>query len=65
MENELGFMIRGDNLKYTLYDNGDEMLIDLAKDPGEMINLAEVLVYLDRKEKLKRQLKAHIEKASH
>ncbi|GEO21450.1 sulfatase family protein [Cyclobacterium qasimii] len=65
MENELGFMIRGDNLKYTLYDNGDEMLIDLGEDPGEMINLVEVPSYFDKKEKLKKLLEAHIEQANH
>ena len=65
MENELGFMIRGDNLKYTLYDNGDEMLIDLGEDPGEMINLVEVPSYFDKKEKLKKLLEAHMEQANH
>lgn len=64
MENELGFMIRGDNLKYTLYDNGDEMLIDLKQDPGEMVNLSQNVSYKHRKIKLKALLQKHIEKAN-
>lgn len=40
MENEIGFMVRDSRYKYALYDNGDEMLIDLKSDPGEMVNVA-------------------------
>lgn len=64
MENELGFMIRRDNLKFTLYDKGDEMLIDLEQDPGEMVNLSRNPAFKDRKAKLKALLQKHIEEAN-
>lgn len=64
MENELGFMIRGDHFKYTLYDNGDEMLIDLKQDPGEMVNLSQNTAYRERKAELKALLQVHIEQAN-
>lgn len=39
MENEIGFMIGDSRYECALYDNGDEMLIDLKNDPGEMANV--------------------------
>ena len=40
-------MLRTVHFKYTVYDSGQrrEVLIDLAKDPGEMQNLAEDPAY--------------------
>jgi len=37
-----GRMVRGQRYKYCIYDKGDrrESLVDLEKDPGEMVNLA-------------------------
>jgi choline-sulfatase len=60
MENELGFMIRDGHLKYSLYDNGDELLIDLEKDPGEMININEHPDYRPEKRRLKSLLVGYI-----
>lgn len=57
-------MIRRDNLKFTLYDKGDEMLIDLEQDPGEMVNLSRNPAFKDRKAKLKALLQKHIEEAN-
>jgi arylsulfatase A-like enzyme len=41
-ENDLGRMVRTARYKYSVYKKGEprEMLIDMQKDPGEMINLA-------------------------
>jgi arylsulfatase A-like enzyme len=41
-ENSIGRMVRSDRFKYILYRKGKnrEMLFDIIKDPGEMINLA-------------------------
>ena len=64
MENELGFMVRDGNLKYSLYDNGDEMLIDLGKDPGEMINVNDASRYNPRKKQLKSLLVDYIEETN-
>jgi choline-sulfatase len=64
MENELGFMVRDGNLKYSLYDNGDEMLIDLGKDPGEMINVHDASRYNPRKKQLKSLLVDYIEETN-
>jgi len=65
MENELGFMIREGNLKYTLYDNGDEMLVDLGNDPGEMINVHADPMYKAKKVRLKSLLEEYIEASTH
>ena len=43
VESQIGRMVRTDRYKYSAYDSGRhaEQLIDLQKDPGEMVNLAE------------------------
>jgi arylsulfatase A-like enzyme len=43
VESQNGRMLRTDRFKYNVYDSGAhrEQLIDLEKDPGEMVNLAE------------------------
>lgn len=64
MENELGFMIRDGHIKYSLYDNGDEMLIDLEKDPGEMFNVTDDPHYKAGKSKLKSLLLDYIERTN-
>ena len=64
MENELGFMVREGHLKYSLYDNGDEMLIDLEKDPGEMINIKADPRYATEKSKLKGLLVGYIDETN-
>lgn len=60
IENELGFMARDQQFKYALYDNGEEMLIDLTNDPGEMINIAGKSAYLKKQNTLKNHLLKHI-----
>ncbi|MEK6481479.1 sulfatase-like hydrolase/transferase [Catalinimonas sp. 4WD22] len=60
MENELGYMARDQQFKYALYDNGEEMLIDIANDPGEMINIAGKSAYLQKQNTLKNHLLGHI-----
>jgi choline-sulfatase len=60
MENELGYMARDQQFKYALYDNGEEMLIDIANDPGEMINIAGKSEYLQKQNTLKKYLLGHI-----
>ena len=41
-ENGIGRIVRSDRYKYILYKKGQnrEMLFDMKKDPGEMVNLA-------------------------
>jgi choline-sulfatase len=43
VECQVGRMVRTDRYKYNVYEDGAhrEQLIDLEKDPGEMVNLAE------------------------
>ena len=43
VESQIGRMLRTARHKYNVYEDGAhrEQLIDLAKDPGEMVNLAE------------------------
>jgi len=43
------FMVRGREAKYVRYDDGEEMLYDLRRDPGEMENLAADSGYADLK----------------
>ncbi|MDF9799356.1 arylsulfatase A-like enzyme [Catalinimonas alkaloidigena] len=62
MENELGYMARDEHYKYALYDNGEEMLIDLQNDPGEMINMAGKSVYRLVQDTLKNHLLKHIDR---
>jgi choline-sulfatase len=49
VESRAGRMLRTDRFKYNVYESGRhrEQLIDLANDPGEMINLAEDPKYKD------------------
>jgi len=49
VESQNGRMIRTDKFKYYVFDCGDdkEMLIDLAADPGETKNVAQVGRYAD------------------
>ena len=61
MENEIGFMIRNVRYKYALYDNGDEMLIDLKGDPGEMANVAEHARYKRQRNILRTALLRHLD----
>ena len=62
MENELGFMIRNERFKYAMYDNGDEMLIDTKKDPGEMKNVVVDASYRKERARLKKQLRDYLVK---
>ncbi len=61
MENEIGFMARDARFKYALYDNGDEMLIDLTNDPGEMMNIAGKSKHKKEETVLKKHLLEHVE----
>ena len=49
VESKAGQMLRTDRFKYVVYFSGEhrEQLIDLAGDPGEMVNLAEDTKYRD------------------
>jgi len=49
VETRAGRMLRTDRFKYIVYQSGKhrEQLIDLAGDPGEMVNLAEDPTYAD------------------
>jgi choline-sulfatase len=49
VESRAGRMLRTDRFKYVVYESGEhrEQLIDLADDPGEMLNLAENPQYRD------------------
>jgi arylsulfatase A-like enzyme len=49
VESRAGRMLRTDRFKYNVYESGRhrEQLINLANDPGEMINLAENPKYKD------------------
>lgn len=60
MENELGYMVRNQRFKYALYDNGEEMLIDLQHDPGEMYNVAGQTEHKQEQDTLKNRLLKHI-----
>jgi choline-sulfatase len=64
MENEIGFMVRDEKLKYAVYDNGNEMLIDLEKDPGEMVNIADHPLYKENQIELKDQILKHVAKSN-
>ncbi|WPP51983.1 sulfatase family protein [Catalinimonas niigatensis] len=64
MENEIGFMARDARFKYALYDNGDEMLIDLQNDPGEMFNVAGQVKHREAQKTLKDHLLKHIAKSN-
>ena len=55
-------MIRGGGWKYALYDDGEEFLYDLAKDPGETRNLAQERSAKARKTDLREQLQAWLAK---
>jgi arylsulfatase A-like enzyme len=58
LENQVGFMITDGRFKYWLDEKGDhrEMLIDLANDPGEMINLAGRVEIADIQKELRERL---------
>lgn len=56
IENENGLMIRDRRFKYSIYDNGNEMLIDTENDPGEMVNVAGDPGYKEEQSSLKQYL---------
>jgi arylsulfatase A-like enzyme len=64
IENEIGFMAKDIRFKYAMYDNGDEMLIDTRKDPGEMVNIAGQSSYKEERNTLKKHLLDHIAKSN-
>ena len=49
VESKAGRMLRTDRFKYMVYESGAhrEQLVDLSRDPGEMVNLAENPQYRD------------------
>ncbi|MFH1919958.1 MAG: sulfatase-like hydrolase/transferase [Planctomycetota bacterium] len=60
VETKAGRMVRSGRFKYVVYESGEhrEQLIDLASDPGEMVNLAEDPDYrnvlLDHRQRIRR-----------
>lgn len=60
LENELGFMVRDLRYKYALYDNGNEMLIDLENDPGEMVNVVGQPAYSSIRKFYKKHLDTYL-----
>lgn len=60
MENELGYLVRDRTTKYILYDNGEEMMINLENDPGEMVNVIDDSEYLTKKRTLSLVLRGYI-----
>ncbi len=63
VESQDGRMLRTDRFKYNVYANGKhrEQLIDLQKDPGEMVNLAENPKYKGILNEHRRRLRRWIE----
>ena len=63
VESKAGRMLRTDRFKYVVYQGGAhrEQLIDLAEDPGEMVNLAEKPEYRDVLEEHRRGLRRWVE----
>jgi arylsulfatase A-like enzyme len=63
VESRAGRMIRTDRFKYVVYESGAhrEQLIDLAEDPGEMVNLAEEPKYRDVLNEHRKRLRAWVE----
>jgi choline-sulfatase len=51
-----GFMIRHGDYKYCFYVNDMDELYDLRADPKEMMNLALLPQYREKRDDLKRQL---------
>ena len=56
-----GRMVRGERYKYCLYSEGErrESLVDMKKDPGEMVNLAENPDYANVIRRYRRHLERH------
>ena len=63
MESQAGRMLRTERFKYVVYESGAhrEQLIDLAEDPGEMVNLAETADYADVLGKHRRALRRWVD----
>ena len=63
VESEAGRMVRTDRFKYVVYESGEhrEQLIDLANDPGEMVNLAESPEYRDVLDEHRKRLRRWVE----
>lgn len=56
-----GVMVRGQGWKYVRYEDGDEYLYDLARDPGETRNLAREGAQAARKAGLVREIEAWLD----
>jgi len=59
VESKAGRMLRTGRFKYVVYQTGKhrQQLIDLANDPGEMVNLAEDPKYRDVLDEHRRRLR--------
>lgn len=63
VESKAGRMLRTGRFKYVVYQTGKhrEQLIDLANDPGEMVNLAEDPKYRDVLDEHRRRLRRWVQ----
>jgi len=59
-----GRMVRSNDYKYTLYSSGEEQLINLRNDPGEMQNLMNETQYSNVKTKHRQHLRAWASKTN-
>jgi arylsulfatase A-like enzyme len=64
-ETKSEFMVRGGGWKYAVYSNGDEFLYDLRQDPGETRNLAGESKWRARKEDLRREIRAWLDRTEY
>ncbi len=59
------FMLRGADMKYCVYPDGEDFLYDLRKDPGETRNLASVRAANSTKQHLKQELAAFLKRTEY
>ncbi|MHC4754374.1 MAG: sulfatase family protein [Planctomycetota bacterium] len=62
IENQIGNLVLTKRYKYASYKNNDQMLIDLDKDPGEMVNVAKNPEYADILKDMKKRLRKHLQR---
>ena len=59
------FMVRGGGWKYAVYSDGEDFLYDLTKDPGETRNLAGERNCQSRRQDLRRELRAWLDRTGY
>jgi arylsulfatase A-like enzyme len=59
------FMVRGGGWKYVVYSDGEDFLYDLTKDPGETRNLTAERSCRSRRQDLRRELRAWLDRTEY